>query len=58
VARIACESVARELTAEEKAPALEIGFDLLQSIVFVLLNPSGGRRRILLNWVDERRRRS
>jgi hypothetical protein len=41
VARIACESVARELTAEEKASALEIGFDLLQSIVFVLLNPSG-----------------
>jgi hypothetical protein len=37
VARIACESVARELTAEEKAPALEIGFDLLQSMVFVLL---------------------
>jgi hypothetical protein len=30
---------------------------LLQGVC-VLLTPSGGRRRILLNWVDERRRRS
>jgi hypothetical protein len=33
-------------------------FDSMTLTVSVLLNPSGGRRRILLNWVDERRRRS
>jgi hypothetical protein len=31
-------------------------FDSMTLTVSVLLNPSGGRRRILLNWVDERRR--